>query len=81
MDELVSQVEIFDDTTDKLKEIIKFVSGDSITRQAQRSSIVTPLSISKHSYKTGAFNFSNNIWINGGGTFRNPVDVQITPKG
>lgn len=83
-DDLLSQVKIYDGdnnlvpySLEELKELVRFETNNS---SFENNNLVTPFALQR-TYNTNAFSFSNYIDINGGNSFKNPVDIQITPKG
>lgn len=83
-EDLISKVEIYDEdnnlipySPEELKELIKFETNNS---PLQNNNLVTPYAVQR-TYNSGAFDFINYIYINGGKSFKNPLDIQITPKG
>lgn len=83
-EDLLSQVKIYDAennlipySLEELKEIVRFETNNS---SLENNNVVTPFAVQR-TYNSGAFDFTNYIYLKDGNSFKNPVDIQITPKG
>lgn len=83
-DYLLSQVKIYDGdnnlipySLEEVKELVRFETNNS---PLENNNLVTPFAIQR-TYSSGAFDFVNYTYLKDGDSFKNPVDIQITPKG
>ncbi|MDR4974607.1 hypothetical protein [Bacillus toyonensis] len=82
-EEFLSQIKMFDEngeqipyTMEELEQIFTYIPEGSMN-----TSLTTPFAAKKSTYNTKAFNFKDNIWVNGGAGFYNPTNISITPTG
>ncbi len=87
-EQFLSEVKVYENgelipyTLEELRGMISYTPKPMLKYTNENvGRIVSANSISKYVYTSSAFSFKSYIYLAGGTSFRNPVDLEVVPKG